>query len=87
MERVADARIAKLHDAGMTDAKIWNPKDTSVGGTHAIFLIRGDERSYNLPTAPEVPTTLLRPAWTSAAAAAGVMLFGAVAAFALGRRR
>jgi formate dehydrogenase iron-sulfur subunit len=87
MERAADARIAKLHAAGMTDAKIWNPKDTSVGGTHSIFLVRGDERSYNLPLAPEVPTTLLKPAWSSAAAAAGVIAIGALLAFALGGRR
>ncbi|MGZ5450671.1 MAG: 4Fe-4S dicluster domain-containing protein [Thermoanaerobaculia bacterium] len=87
LERAADARIAKLHAAGMTDAKIWNPKDTSVGGTHAFFLVRGDERQYNLPVAPEVPTTLLKPAWTSAGVAAGVMLFAALAAFAVGARR
>ena len=65
---------------------MWNPTDTSVGGTHAIFLIRGDERQYNLPTAPEVPTTLLKPAWSSAAAAAGVMAFAALAAFALAKK-
>ena len=87
MERVADARIAKLHAAGMTDAKVWNPKDTSVGGTHAIFLVRGDPEQYNLPAAPEVPTALLKPAWSSAAAAAGVMLVAAFVAFALGGRR
>ena len=87
MQRVADERIAKLHAAGMTDAKIWNPTETSVGGTHAIFLIRGDERQYNLPTAPEVPTTLLKPAWSSAAAAAGVLLFAALAAFAFNPER
>lgn len=25
----------------MTDAKIWNPTDTSVGGRPSIFLVRG----------------------------------------------
>ena len=43
----------------MTDATIWNPKETSVGGTHAFFLVRGDPRAYNLPPNPQVPTTLL----------------------------
>jgi formate dehydrogenase iron-sulfur subunit len=87
MQRVADARIEKLHAAGMTDAKVWNPKDTSVGGTHAIFLVRGDERKYNLPLNPEVPTVLLEPAWRAAAAAAGAIAFGALVLFGLGRRR
>ena len=87
LERVADERIAKLHSMGMNDASIYNPKHTSVGGTHAFFLVRGDEREYNLPRNPEVPTTLLKPAWSAAAAAAGIMLAGAFAAFALGGKK
>jgi formate dehydrogenase iron-sulfur subunit len=87
LEKTADARIARLHEAGMTDARVWNPKDSSVGGTHAFFLIRGDASRYNLPDNPVVPTTLLRPAWTSAAAAAGAIAIGALFAFALGGRR
>ena len=86
LERAADERIEKLHAAGMTDAKIWNPKDTSVGGTHAFFLVRGDARDYNLPDNPQVPTELLKPAWTAAAAAAGVMMLGAIAAFAFSKK-
>jgi formate dehydrogenase iron-sulfur subunit len=83
LQRVADERIAKLHANGMSDATIWNPKDTSVGGTHAFFLVRGDPRQYNLPPNPEVPATLLRPAWTAAAAAAGALAAGALLAFAV----
>ena len=86
LERLADERIASLHSRGMTDAKIYNPKESSVGGTHAFLLIRGDERQYNLPVDPQVPTTLLRPAWTSAAAAAAVIFAGALAAFTFGKR-
>src|SRR6266850_5478145 len=73
LQRVADARIAKLHAQGMTDANIWNPVDTSVGGTHAFFLVRGDARAYNLPPAPEVPTRLLRAGWRAAGVAAGAI--------------
>src|SRR6266480_374185 len=42
LERVADRRIAQLHAMGMKDATIYNPKESSVGGTHAFFLLRGD---------------------------------------------
>ena len=87
MQKVADRRIAKLHADGMNDAAIYNPTDTSVGGIHAFFLVRGDERAYNLPRKPEVPTTLLPQAWTSAAIAAGALALGSLIAFAAGGRR
>ena len=87
LQKVADRRIAKLHGDGMSDAVIYNPTDTSVGGTHAFFLVRGDVRSYNLPPKPEVPTTLLRPSWTSAAVTAGAMAAVSILAFAFGARR
>ena len=87
LQKVADARIAKLHGDGMTDAKIYNPTGTSVGGIHAFFLIRGDERAYNLPSKPEVPASLLKRSWGSAAITAGVIAIASVAAFALGGRR
>ena len=57
----------------MTDATIWNPKETSVGGTHAFFIVRGDARAYNLPPNPEVPTVLLKQSWSAAAIAAGAI--------------
>ena len=87
LERAADRRIAELHAMGMTDANVWNPKHTSVGGTNAFFLVRGDPSKYNLPQNPEVPTTLLPQAWTSAAIGAGALLLGSIVAFALGRNR
>ena len=82
LQHVADRRIATLHASGMTDATVWNPTDTTVGGTHAFFLVRGDARDYNLPPKPELPTRLLRPAWTAAAAGAAAMTLGALVAFA-----
>jgi formate dehydrogenase iron-sulfur subunit len=87
LQRVADARIAKLHGAGMHDAAIYNPTDTSVGGIHAFFLVRGDARAYNLPPKPEVPTSLLKESWSAAAVAAGVIAIASLAAFAFGGRR
>ena len=84
LERVADERIARLHSYGMTDARIWNPKETSVGGTHAFFLVRGDARNYNLPEKPEVPTVLLKKAWSAAAVGAAAIAIASLLAF---RRR
>lgn len=87
LQRIADVRIAKLHADGMRDAAIYNPKETSVGGTHAFFLIRGDARSYNLPPKPEVPTTLLKAGWSSAAVAAATIAIGVFVVFAMEKRR
>jgi formate dehydrogenase iron-sulfur subunit len=87
LERAADARIEQLHAAGMQDATIWNPKQTSVGGTNAFFLVRGDPADYNLPSNPEVPTAHLPEAWKAAAVGAGALLLGSLVAFALGNRR
>ena len=35
--------------AASRDAVVYDPRDSSVGGTHAIFLVRGDLADYNLP--------------------------------------
>ncbi|MGE3277654.1 MAG: 4Fe-4S dicluster domain-containing protein [Vicinamibacterales bacterium] len=78
----AHERTGELRARGVEDATVWDPIDTSVQGTHAIFVVRGDPRSYNLPPNPEVPTVYLRGAWLSAAVGAGLMLAGALAAFA-----
>jgi len=87
LERVADERIARLHAMGMEDATIWNPKETSVGGTHAFFLVRGEPRAYNLPENPVMPTAHLKDAWTSAAIGAAAIAVGSLLAFALGGRK
>ena len=86
LQEIADARIAQLHANGMTDAKIYNPVGTSVGGIHAFFLVRGDERAYNLPPKPEAPAALLGQAWGAAGIAAGVLAIGALFAFAIGNK-
>jgi formate dehydrogenase iron-sulfur subunit len=77
----AAARVDELHARGVEDATLYDARDSSVGGTHALFIVRGDPRAYNLPRAPEVPTVHLRDGWRSAAIAAGAMLVAVAAAF------
>jgi formate dehydrogenase iron-sulfur subunit len=81
MRRIAGERIATLHERGMSDAVLWDARDTSVAGTHAVFIVRGDPRSYNLPPDPEVPKFYLETAWRSAAVGAAALLAGVVLAF------
>ena len=70
----------------MEDAELYDASGTSVGGTHAMFIVRGDVRSYNLPPKPEVPTVYLKKAWGASALAAGVLLAGSLLAFLLEKR-
>jgi hypothetical protein len=63
-------------------ATLYDPRDSSVGGIHAMFIVRGDPKAYNLPPHPDVPTVFLRGSWTSAFAMAGAMLAGVWLAFA-----
>jgi len=82
----AERRLDELHARGMDDAVLWDGSGGSVGGTHAIFLLRGDPRAYNLPPAPEVPTVYQADGWRAAALAAGGLLIAAVGCFLAGRR-
>lgn len=81
LRQEAQMRVQELHSRGMTDAAIYDPTETSVGGTHAIFIVRGDVRTYNLPPKPEVPTIYLKKAWRSSALAAGLLLGSTLLAF------
>src|SRR5262249_34001455 len=85
LRRHADRRVDDLHARGLDDAVLYDPRDTSVGGIHAMFIVRGDPEAYNLPARPGVPTIDLRDGWRSAAAAALVAIAGTALAF-LARR-
>ena len=87
LRRRAGKRVMELHSRGMEDATLYNPTHTSVGGIHAIFIVRGDPRTYNLPPNPEVPTTYLKKGWMSSAIAGAFLLAGTVAAFLADGRR
>jgi formate dehydrogenase iron-sulfur subunit len=77
----AQERLKVLKDRGMEDAVIYDPTHTSVGGIHAMFVVRGDPRSYNLPPNPEVPTIYAKKGWRASAIAAGLLLGGTLLAF------
>src|SRR5215471_8586006 len=83
LRQTAADRVSRLRARGIEDAAVYDPRETSVGGTHAIFIVRGDPAAYNLPPRPEVPTIRNRPGWRSALATAGLMLTAALAAFAV----
>ena len=75
--------MAELQQRGYSDARMYDPEETSVGGVHAMFVILGQPEAYNLPPAPEVPTIYLKSAWTSALVSALVLIAIVFAAFLL----
>jgi formate dehydrogenase iron-sulfur subunit len=79
--------MTELARVGMEDARLYDPRDSSVGGIHALFIVRGDPAAYNLPPRPEVPTIYLRPGWTSAVVTGGLMVAATLVAFLSGGRR
>jgi formate dehydrogenase iron-sulfur subunit len=79
----ATERVVELQRRGYSDARIYDPQETSVGGIHAISIILGEPENYNLPPAPEVPTIYLKSAWTSAFVSAAILVAVVCAAFAL----
>jgi len=83
LQAQAKERVVELQRRGIEDATLYDAADTSIGGTHAMFILRGDARIYNLPPKPEVPTVYLNKAWTSSALAAGLLLAGSLLAFLL----
>jgi formate dehydrogenase iron-sulfur subunit len=78
-ERAA-ARVEQLHDAGVTEARLYghDPND-GVGGDGAFFLLLDDPEVYGLPPDPVVTTHDLPSMWRHAAVA-GAMALGLVAA-------
>ncbi|MEU9591010.1 4Fe-4S dicluster domain-containing protein [Streptomyces sp. NPDC048193] len=69
-ERAA-SRVAQLHAAGVTDARLYGESpDDGVGGDGAFFLLLDEPEVYGLPPDPVVTTRDLPSMWRHAAVAA-----------------
>jgi formate dehydrogenase iron-sulfur subunit len=84
-ERAA-ARVAKLHERGVPEARLYghDPND-GVGGDGAFFLLLDEPEVYGLPPDPIVTTRDLPAMWKHAGLAAMTMAVATAVAF-LGRR-
>lgn len=72
LQERARNRVHELRERGFHDARLYDPRETSVEGVHAFFVILGEPENYNFPPAPEAPTVYLKSAWTSALICAGI---------------
>nr|WP_198164013.1 4Fe-4S dicluster domain-containing protein [Nocardia violaceofusca] len=83
----AEERVRQLHDAGVTDARLYGQDpDDGVGGTGAFFLLLDKPEVYGLPPDPIVTTRDLPAMWRNVGIAALGMLAGLSATFVKGRR-
>ncbi len=83
----ADQRLRQLHEAGITEARLYG-RDTGngVGGDGAFFLLLDEPEVYGLPPDPVVTTRHLPQMWRTAGAAAASLAAGVALAFLGGRR-
>ncbi|TCK25908.1 4Fe-4S dicluster domain-containing protein [Pseudonocardia endophytica] len=85
-ERAAQ-RVEKLHDLGVTEARLYgHDENDGVGGDGAFFLLLDEPEVYGLPPDPVVATTHAGEMWRRAATAAGAFALAGIVSF-LGRRR
>jgi formate dehydrogenase iron-sulfur subunit len=85
-ERAAQ-RVGNLHDAGVSEARLYgaDPGD-GVGGAGAFFLLLDEPEVYGFPPDPVVTTRDLPRMWKHTALAAAGVAVAAVAAFVGSRR-
>jgi formate dehydrogenase iron-sulfur subunit len=83
----ADERLARLHEEGVAQARLYgrDPND-GVGGDGAFFLLLDEPQVYGLPPDPVVTTRDLPGMWRSAAKAALGVAAAVALAFVGGRR-
>jgi formate dehydrogenase iron-sulfur subunit len=83
----ARRRVGSLHEAGVTEARLYLEDEADgIGGAGAFFLLLDEPEVYGFPPDPVSTTRDLPRMYRAAAAAAGV-LAAAVAAAVLGGRR
>ncbi|MEU6671348.1 4Fe-4S dicluster domain-containing protein [Streptomyces sp. NPDC046727] len=79
----ARERMARLHAAGVTDARLYGESpDDGVGGAGAFFLLLDEPEVYGLPPDPVVTTRDLPGMWRQAALAAVALTAFAAGSFA-----
>ena len=87
LRQQAKERVRELENKGFAHVNVYDPVETSVGGIHSMFIVRGDPKAYNLPPKPEAPTKYLHDGWISAGIAAAGIVAGALLAFTSSRDR
>jgi formate dehydrogenase iron-sulfur subunit len=82
LRRRAADRLARLHSAGVDEARLYLADEADgVGGAGAFFLLLDDPEVYRLPPDPVTPTRDLGGTWKAAIMAGAAMMAGIAATF------
>ncbi len=86
----ARQRVENLHERGVSNAYLYGTPDSpgatdGIGELNAFFLLLDRPEVYNLPAAPTLPSTRIRPGLTVGLAVMAGLALAAVAAFLPGR--
>ncbi|HEU5418113.1 MAG TPA: 4Fe-4S dicluster domain-containing protein [Streptosporangiaceae bacterium] len=86
LRAIAQTRLDDLHEAGVSEARLYgaDPED-GIGGAGAFFLLLDEPEVYGLPPDPVVTTRDMPSMWRRAGVAAAMLAAGVAVAFA-GRR-
>jgi formate dehydrogenase iron-sulfur subunit len=83
----AAKRVEKLHDRGVSEARLYgDDAEDGVGGFGAFFLLLDEPETYRLPPDPVVTTRRLKENWKAAGAAALVLAGAVIGSFVGGSR-
>jgi len=82
LRRRGVARVRELEERGYPKASLYDPRTTSVCGTHALFVLVDEPEHFGLPPAPHAPTEYLSAAWWSALLTAAAVIVATFAVFA-----
>ena len=86
----AEARVAQLHERGVTEAYLYGVDEHNQPGTeglNAFFLLVDKPEVYNLPPDPVVPTKKVAQGWASLALASlGLLAAAAVSVLSTNQR-
>ncbi len=83
--RIAEERVAHLHEQGHTQAYLYGHDaagQPGTGGLNAFFLLTDEPEVYNLPPDPVSPTRRVGGSWVSALATGAAMVAAVIAAVA-----
>jgi formate dehydrogenase iron-sulfur subunit len=84
----AEERLAKMQEAGATEARLYGADpDDGVGGFGAFFLLLDEPEVYGLPPDPVVTTRDIGQVWAGALTAAAALGAGVAVAVFGGRNR
>ncbi len=79
----ARERVDELRARGFDGARLYDARNTSVEGTHAMFLLPGPAERFGLPPVPELPARDLANAWLVAIFTSALAITGSLLAFLL----